>query len=124
MLGRAPSVENRDLVHAGDGAVRGAALFGQVFAANVVAGVGFERNSGVAALLRAIVHQSVFADIEIAGAGSAAPVVTFALRNVVLEGVDASEAAFLERLHFVVDAALFLAQRLQLSAAVVNDADG
>ena len=44
--------------------------------------------------------------------------------NVVLEGVDAGEAALLHRFHFVVDTALFFAQRLQLTAAVVNNPNG
>src|SRR5258708_6829494 len=57
-------------------------------------------------------------------AGPAAPVVGLSLRNVVLKSVDARKAAFFQRLHLVVDAALFIPQRLQLSAAVVNDSDG
>src|SRR5712691_10673048 len=69
-------------------------------------------------------NQAVLADVEIACAGAATPVVTLALRDIVLEGVDAGEAALLHRLHFEIDATLFFAQRLQLAAAVVNDADG
>ena len=51
MLRGAPGVENRHLVHARHRAVRGAGFFGEVFAAQVVAGVGGERDSGIAALL-------------------------------------------------------------------------
>ena len=123
MLRRAPGVKDGNLVHAGNRAVRRAAFFREVFAADVVAGVGFERNAGIAALLRAVVHQAVFADVEIARAGAAAPVVRLALRNVVLESVDAREAALFHGLHLVIDAALFFAERLQLAAAIVDDSD-
>src|SRR5580658_10975255 len=104
--------------------MRRTAFFGEIFAAHVVASVSCERNPGIAALLGAIVHQPVFADVEIARAGAAAPIVRQALRDVVLEGVDAGEAALFHRLHFVIDAALFSAERLQLAATIVDDADG
>src|SRR5271168_1519727 len=124
MLRRAPAVEDRNLMHAGNRAMRRAAFFGEVFAAHVVARIGRQRHSGIAALLGAVVHQSVFADIEIARARATAPVVGQALRDVVLEGVDAGEAALLPRLHLIVNAALFLVERLHLAAAVVNNSDG
>src|SRR5271168_465620 len=111
-------------MHARHGAMRRARLFSHELTAYIVASIGCERNSGITALLRAVVHQAVFADVEVARAGAAAPVVGLALGNVVLKSVDAGEAAFFQRLHFVIDAAFFLAQRLQLAAAVVNDADG
>src|SRR5262249_43287409 len=103
----APGIEDRDLVHAGDGAVRGAAFFAEVFAADIGHGVGFERNRGESALLRAVVHEPVFADVEVARAGAAAPLVGAALGDVVLKGVHAREAALLHGLHLVVDGALF-----------------
>ena len=109
---------------AGDGAARGAALGGAVFAADVVDGVLAERLAGVAALLRAVVHQAVFADVEVAGAGAAAPVVLLAVRDVVLEIIQARVAALLHRLHGGVDFALLVAERLQLAVAVVDDPDG
>src|SRR5205807_4614178 len=37
---------------------------------------------------------------------------------------DARKTALLQRLHFVIDAALFFAKRLQLAASVVNDPNG
>ena len=69
-------------------------------------------------------HQAVFANVEIAGSGAAAPLVGTAERNIVLECIDAGEAALFHRLHFLVDALFFLGQRLQLPAAVVDDSDG
>ena len=69
-------------------------------------------------------HQAIFANVEIARACAAAPLIGTALRNVVLEAVDAREAALLHGLHLVVDTALFVIQRLQLAGAVVNDPDG
>src|SRR5580692_9575454 len=123
MLGGAPAVEDRNLMHARNRAVRRAAFLRQVFAAHVVARVGRERDSGIAALLRAVMYQSVFADVEIARARAAAPFVRQTLGDVVLESVDASEAALVPRLHFVVDPPLFVVQRLYLAAAVVNNSD-
>src|SRR6202034_2723486 len=104
--------------------MRCAAFFRKIFAAHVVSRVGRQWYTGIATLLRAVVHQAVLANVEIPRSGAAAPVVGQALRNVVLEGVDAGEAALLPRLHLVVDAALFVIQRLYLTAAVVNDSDG
>ena len=113
VLRGAPGVKDRDLMHAGDSAVRRAAFFGKKFAADVVASVICQRNTGIAALLRAVVDKAVLADVEIARAGAAPPVVRLGLRNIVLEGVDAGEAALLHRFHFVVYGAL-----LRLTAAV------
>ena len=69
-------------------------------------------------------HQPVFANIEISRTGAASPLVGQALRNVVLKSVDARKAALLPRLHLVINTAFFVAQRLHLPAAVMNDADG
>src|SRR5580692_286528 len=68
-------------------------------------------------------HQPVFANVEVTGASTASPRIGQALSDVVLEGIDAGEAALLPRLHFVVDTALFAAQRLQLATAVMDDSD-
>src|SRR6266852_4657099 len=104
--------------------MRRAAFFGEVLAAHVIARVSRERHSGIATLLRTVVNQAVFADVEIARPGAATPLVWQALRYVVLESIDAGKAALLPRLHLIVDAAFFVIQRLHLAAAVVNDADG
>ena len=124
MLRGAPGIERGNLMHAGNGAVRRAGLFGHILPPDVSQRVVLERGAGIASLLRAIVHQAVFADVEIARSGAAAPLVGTALRNIVLERIDASEAALFHRLHFLVDALFFFGQRLQLPAAVVDDSDG
>ena len=124
VLRGAPRIEDRNLVHAGHRAVRRAAFFREIFAADIVARVSLERNARIAALLRTIVHQPVFADIEIARAGAAAPVIRQTLGDVVLKRVDPREAALFQRLHLVINPPLFVAQGLQLPAAVVNDSDG
>ena len=49
-----------------------AGFFRAVFVANVFDCVLFQRNCGIAALLRAIVHQAVFANVEIARPGPTA----------------------------------------------------
>src|SRR5579862_2712707 len=120
----APVVHVRHLMDAGDGAVRRAAFFGEELAADVVDGVLLQRNGGRAALLRAIVHQAVLADIEIACAGAASPVIGLAVGDIVLEPVHARIVALVEFLHLQKDLALALAQRTKLAIAVVNDADG
>src|SRR5580700_2454767 len=104
--------------------MRRAALFGKIFAAHVVPGVRRQRYRRITALLRAVVHQPVLANVEITRPGAAAPFVRQPLRNIVLEGVDTGEAALLPRLHLVVNPPLFLVERLHLSAAVVNDSNG
>jgi len=69
------------------------------------------------------VNQPVFADVEIARSGAAAPVIGQTFGDVVLEAMHAREAAFFQSLHLVIDAAFLFAQRLQLPVAIVNDAD-
>ena len=83
-----------------------------------------ERRGREAALLRAVVHQAVFADVEVPRAGAASPVVRLAVGDGFLEIVDARVMLLVQLLHFVVDTPLLATQRLQLAAAIVNDADG
>src|SRR5271156_450000 len=99
-LGRAPSIDGRNLVHAGHGAARGTGFFGEEFAVALLIGVFHDRNARIAALLRAVVDQAVFADVEIARACAAAPVVFPAARDVVLEFIYAREGLFFERDNF------------------------
>src|SRR5271165_1406238 len=112
------------MMHARHCAVRSTALFGEELAANVGDRVLLQRYGGIATLLRAVVHQSVFADVEVTRSGAAAPLVGPAVGNVVLEPVEARVMVLLELLHLQEDIALDLAQRLELSFAVMNDADG
>ena len=51
MLPSSPRIYDRYLVHAGNRAMRGAAFFGEVFAADVFDGVFFQRGAGISALL-------------------------------------------------------------------------
>src|SRR6185312_11928850 len=111
----APAIQHGDLVHARDCAVGRTTLLGAVFASDVVDCVRKQRNSRIATLLRAVVHQAVFADIQVTRAGAASPFVRAPLSDVVLKVVDAREAALFQVLHRVIDLALFLVQRLQLS---------
>src|ERR1700758_1803207 len=96
----------------------------QVFPPDIRDRVLLQRHAWIAALLRAVVHQPVFADVEVAGPGAAAPLVWSSLCNIVLERIDAREAALLHCLHGMVHRALFLIERLKLSIAVMNDPDG
>ena len=56
--------------------------------AHLLASVLKQRNSRVSPLLRAIVHETVFANVEIASASPAAPFIGAAVRNVFLEGIE------------------------------------
>src|SRR5579864_1327225 len=62
----AAEVDQRGVMHAGDGAIGSAGFCSQKFALNVANGVVGEGRSGIAALLRAVMHQAVFADIKVA----------------------------------------------------------
>src|SRR5689334_11676789 len=91
-LRSAPVVDVADLVHAADGAARAAGLLCQELALYIGGGVLRQRSRGEAALLAAVVHQTVFADVEIASTGAAAPVVGLAVRNRFLKVVEARVA--------------------------------
>src|SRR5580765_7838638 len=99
----APEIEVRDVVNAGYSAVGRAALFGDVFAANVLDRVFVQRLRRIAALLRAIVHEPVLADIQVARAGAALPLVRPPIRDRILEEVQAREVALLQFLHLAID---------------------
>src|SRR6185312_11437399 len=124
-------IHGRDAVHAANRAERGARLGRREFASNVVHGVGFQRHTRIAALLRAVVDEAVLADVEIPPARAAAPRIWFAIRQVLLEAADA-RVQILQHLTGTVDRgsdlvehfALGRRQWLQTPAAVVDDADG
>jgi hypothetical protein len=96
-LGRAPGIDGGYLVNTGHGAARGAALFCKKFAMALLVSVLHQRDARVSALLRTIMDQAVFANIEIARACAAAPVVFFPARDIVLKFIDPREGLFLER---------------------------
>src|SRR5437879_4125501 len=104
-----PGVEDRNLMHARNCAMRRARLLRQILAANVIHRVLLQRNRRIPALLRAVMYEPVFANVEIARASPAAPMIRLTQRDVVLERVDPGEAALLERLHFVVHSPLLVA---------------
>src|SRR5512133_2005684 len=64
----APPVHVGSLVRAGDGAQRGAGLLRQELASDVVHRVLGQRLAGIAALLRAVMNQAFFADVEVTSA--------------------------------------------------------
>src|SRR5580704_19639213 len=88
MLWRPPRIEDRHLVHARHRAVRCAGLLRHVLAAQILSAVLLQGNGGIATLLRAIVHQPVFANVQVARPGTASPLVGAPLRNIVLKGID------------------------------------
>src|ERR1700733_3676984 len=121
VLWPSPVIKHRHLVHARYRAIRRASFFGKILALHIVARIGSQRNPRISALLRAVVHQPLFTNVEISRTCAAAPLVRQSLRNVVLKSIDPCEAALLPRLHLVVNPPLFFTQRLQLPAAIVNN---
>ena len=120
----------RDAVDAADRAERRAPFRRQELAADVVDRVRRRAARRAAALLRAPVHEPVLADVEIACAGAALPVVRLAVGKVHLEAADAGVevledlSASVDPPHHVVEhRALVRAERLEEAGAVVDDAD-
>src|ERR1700722_17377008 len=108
-------------MYAGNGAARRAAFFGQKFALALFIGVFEQRHTGIPALLRAVVHQTVFADVEVARAGAATPIVFETLGDIVLKFVDTGERALFERDDFFKDFLFSRPERFELSVVVVQD---
>src|SRR5581483_10630911 len=67
-------------------------------------------------------NESVLADIDVTCAGATTPSVRLSISDRILKVVEARIILLLERLHQAIDSALFILQRLQLSAAVMDDA--
>src|SRR5256714_13417068 len=123
LLRVAPVVEDGDLVSAGHCAERRAPLLRVVLALDVGLRVLLDGDAGRAALLRAVVHESVLADVEVARAGATAPGVGLARGEVVLEPPQARVLRLVQSLQLVVDLLLVFGQRLQKPVPVVYDAD-
>jgi len=84
-LPAAPPVKCTHLVYAAKSTAGTALFFGIEFALNVLKGILGDRYSGVAATLRTPVHQAIFTDVQISGAGAALPVVLVTGNQVTLE---------------------------------------
>src|ERR1041384_603390 len=105
-------VKERGLLRAGDGAVGRAPFFGFVFAVEIGLRVIGERGAGRAALLRAGMNETVFAEVEKAGARATTPIVRLALREVLLKPIEARVLLPAHLLELAIDALLAFAQRL------------
>ena len=97
-----------------------------ILAPQILRTVTLERCGGAAPLLRAPVNEPVLADIEIAGAGGAMPVVGSAYREILLKPVVVCkiEGGLSDRNHLLQHPALMIVERQQLAAAVVDDPGG
>src|SRR5690242_693691 len=123
LLRVAPVVENANLVNALEGARRRAPFLGFVLAIEIFHRVLLEWDSRITALLRAPVDQTFFANVQIARAGTTAPVIRFAFRDAVLKPIESRVILVSEFLYFLEDLFLFRRERFQSAVAVVNDAD-
>src|SRR5262245_66683755 len=99
----------------GDGTVRSTRFLGEIFSSEIIASVMFERNSGIASLLRAVMNQAVLTDIEVASTRPAAPVVGLRIRQVVLEVVHPGITPLTQVLHLDKALALQALERLTRS---------
>src|SRR5215472_6751228 len=122
-LRRTPSVDRRNLVDTRNGASRRAAFFRQEFAPPLCLGVLLERNAWIAALLRAIMHQAILADVEITRSGATPPIILAPCGDVVLKSVDARKRALAHRHNLFEDFSFARPQWAQLAAAIVNNSD-
>ena len=80
-------IDDRYLLNATNRAMRRARLRRGVFARNIGEIVLLERDSGIAALLRAIVDETVFTNVQIPGARTAPPVIWSSVSKVFLKPV-------------------------------------
>src|SRR5438876_1121766 len=110
-------VDNGDFLDAADGAMGSAGLFREVLTIHIGERVFLERNTGITALLRAIVNQAILTDIEIAGTCTASPIVRFASREIFLEPIEAAVALLTVGFDFLIDAFLAAIQRFHGAAA-------
>src|SRR6185312_14946368 len=117
----APKVHHRGVMHARHRAVGRARLGAAVLPPDVRDRVLGQRDTGMAALLRAVMHQAVFADVEVAAAGAALPAIGLGLGDVVLKLVEPREAALPQPLHLLIDGRFLGRERQQLAMAVVDD---
>src|SRR5450432_210060 len=111
-------------MHAGNRATRCASLLGDKFTLALFVGVLQQRNSGITALLRTVMNQFVLANIQIARAGAATPIVFESLGYVELEFIDARERSFFQGDDLVENFLLARTERLQLAVVVVENSDG
>ena len=107
-----PVINNRYFLNAANGAMWRARLFCEIFSLNVGECVLLERDSGIAALLGAVVHEAVFTNVQITSAGAASPIVWFTPSEVFLEPIKPAVAVLTIGLDLAVDAFLATAQRL------------
>src|SRR5215813_11024097 len=91
-------------------------LFGKELALDVFDGVIGQRNARIAALLAAVVHKAVLADVQVTPTCAAAPVVCLAVGNRFLKMIEAGVAATGHRAHRVPNFAFCFTERLQLPA--------
>ena len=103
--------------------MRSARFFRVELAMAALGGVLGERDARIAALLRAVMDEAILANVEIARAGAAAPMVFAARGDIVLKRIDARKRAFAEAHDFLENFALVRCKRLKLAVAVVNDAN-
>jgi len=102
-----------------------AALRPRCFALDIVPSVLIEWNAGPPALLRTVMHQTLFADIQEPAASAAVPVVWQTASDILLKMVEMSERkqTGFKAPETVIDTSLLLRERLKLAAMIVQNTD-
>src|SRR5207245_9178942 len=105
----------RHLLDAGDSAEFGARFLIIELMLHALAGVLFKRDARVAALLRAIMNQTVFTDVEVTRTSAATPLVGAPVRELILKPIEPRPAFLAELLQLLIDPLLDIGERLELS---------
>lgn len=123
-LRAAPIIQHGDLMNARNRASRRAAFLCFVLALAPLRRILVERDPRISALLGAVMNQAVLADIQVAGARPAAPIVFASSGDIVLEGIDSRKGAFPESHDLLENFSFMCIKWSQLTIAVMDDANG
>src|SRR5688572_5728165 len=97
-------VDHGYLLDAPNRAGWGAGLLCEVLPMHVREGILLERNARISTLLRTVVDQAVLADVHVARASAASPVVCLSASEILLKPVDPAVAVFAVAFYFSKDA--------------------
>src|ERR1700681_4226273 len=118
-------VEHGGLMYARNCAQRCTGFWASRFTPDILHGVLIQRNCGPAALLRAVMHQPVLADIKKPAAGAAMPVIRQSSADVLLKMIEMREReqSGFEPPEAFVNTALLRRERRKLAPMIVQNTD-
>src|SRR5579883_3647004 len=116
-------IEHRSLMNARDRAKRRASFGLAALSKRILARITLQRNARTPSLLRAVMHQPIFADIEKSSAGRTMPSIRSTAHDVALKGIKmckGKQAAAQPQNSFI-DVRMRRTERLKLPAAVMQN---